>query len=62
MKKFATVQIILGILVVSSLFAWIAWVSSGYHIPEGIIPGSDTVIRSMGLHKPKPSLGIWAGV
>ena len=58
--KLAIAQIVLGIFVVGSLFAWMVWISPGYHIREGIIPGSDTVIRSMGLIKPNPLLDVWA--
>ncbi len=62
MTKLAIAQIVLGILVVGSLFAWMVWISLGYHIREGIIPGSDTVIRSIGLIKPNPLLDVWAVV
>ncbi|MFC1864381.1 hypothetical protein ACFLYG_00945 [Chloroflexota bacterium] len=62
MRKLSVTQIVLGIFVVGSLFAWMVWISPGYHIREGIIPGSDTVIRSIGLIKPNPLLGVWAVV
>jgi len=62
MTKLAIAQIILGVLIVGALFAWMVWVSPGYQIREGIIPGSDTVIRSMGLIKPNPLLDVWAVV
>ena len=62
MTKLAITQVILGVLVVGSIFAWMVWISTGYHIREGIIPGSDTVIRSIGLIKPNPLLGVWAVV
>jgi len=50
------------VLIVGSIFAWMVWISPGYHIREGIIPGSDTVIRSIGLIKPNPPLYFWAVV
>ena len=62
MTKLAIAQIVLGVLIVGSIFAWMVWISPDYHIREGIIPGSDTVIRSIGLIKPNPLLGAWAVV
>ena len=59
MKKLAIAQIVLGILVVGSLFAWMVWLSTGYHQYEGIVPGSDTVIRILGLLKPNPLMDAW---
>ncbi len=62
MKKLAIAQIVLGILVVGSLIYWMGWLSTGYHIREGTIPGSDTVIHSMGLVAPNPLLDAWTVV
>ncbi len=59
MKKLAIAQIVLGIFVVGSLFAWMVWLSNGYHQYEGIVPGSDTVIRIFGLLKPNPLMDVW---
>ncbi len=59
MKKLATVQIILGALVVGSLIYWIGWISSGYHIREAILPDGYTV-RELGLLPLNPSLYVWS--
>jgi len=63
MKKLAIAQIVLGILVVGSLIYWGEWVSTGYHIHEGILPGDDgTIHRILGLHAPNPLIDAWAVV
>ena len=63
MKKLAIAQIVLGILVVGSLIYWGEWVSTGYHIHEGILPGDDgTIRRILGLHAPNPLIDAWAVV
>ncbi len=59
MKKLAIIQIVLGVLIVGSLIYWMGWISSGYHIREGIDPDG-TTIRSLPLLKPNPTLDVWA--
>jgi len=57
-KKLAIAQIILGILVVSSLIYWVIWVSTGYLIHEGT--GDDgTIRRILGLTKQNPLAPSW---
>lgn len=57
-KKLAIAQIILGALVVGSLIYWMGWLSSGYHIREGIAPDG-TRVRTMPLLAPNPPLYAW---
>lgn len=59
MNKLAIIQIILGALVVGSLIYWMGWLSSGYHIREGIAPDG-TIIRSFPLLIPNPALDVWS--
>ena len=59
MKKLAIAQIILGALVVGSMIYWMGWLSSGYHIWEGITPDG-TTIRSLPLIVPNPALNVWS--
>ena len=60
MKKLAIAQIVMGILVVSSLIFWAGWVSTGYLYAEGIVPGTDThVIGVFGNPGRVPLLEIW---
>jgi predicted phage tail protein len=59
MKKLAIAQIVLGILVIGSLIYWVSWVSTGYHIHEGIFPSDNSTIRIMGLLKPNPLMDAW---
>lgn len=60
MKKLAIVQIILGTLVVGSLIYWIGWISSGYHIREGISPDGIFIIRELPMLAPNPALYVWS--
>ena len=59
MKRLALTQIVLGALVVGSLIYWMGWLSSGYHIREGIAPDG-TTIRSLPLLIPNPALHVWS--
>ncbi len=61
MKKLAIAQIVLGVLVVGSLYAWMVWVSTGYHAHEGILPDG-TILRISGLLKPNPLMDAWSVV
>lgn len=45
MRKLAVAQIVLGLLVIGSFFAFGDWISNGYHVYEGTIPGSDINVR-----------------
>jgi hypothetical protein len=52
LRKLAIVQIILGLLVIGSFFAFNSWIYDGYYTYEGTIPGSDITVRM--LQKPHP--------
>ena len=45
LRKLAIVQIVLGLLVIGSYFAFNGWIYDGYYTYEGIIPGSDITVR-----------------
>lgn len=53
-KKLAIAQIVLGLLVVGSFFAFINWVFDGYYVYEGTIPDSDVGVRV--LLNPNPAI------
>ena len=60
MKKLAIAQIALGVSVIGCLLSWANWVSPGYHIHEGLIPGTDMILHCMALLKPNPLLPAWS--
>lgn len=61
-KKLAIAQVILGVSVIGYLLSWVNWISPGYHIHEGLIPGTDMILHCMGFLMPKPLLTAWVFV
>lgn len=59
MKKLAIVQVALGMLIIGSLVYWMGWLSTGYHVYQGTIPGSNNTLGSMGLPAYNPFLNVW---
>jgi hypothetical protein len=43
--KLAIAQVVLGLLIIGSFFAFVNWVSNGYNVYEGTIAGSDIIVR-----------------
>lgn len=62
MKKLAIAQIVLGILVVGSLFAWMVWLSTGYHRSVGTDPDGNIILGVLGLLKPNSLMDVWTVV
>lgn len=60
MKKLAVAQVLLGVTVIAYLLSWASWISPGYHIHEGLIPGTDMILHCMALLKPAPLLPAWS--
>lgn len=45
LRRLAIAQIVLGVLVVGSFFAFVNWVAHGYYVYQGMVPGSDIIVR-----------------
>ena len=60
MKKLAIAQIILGVSVIGYFISWANWISPGYYLHEGLIPGTDTVLHCMALLMPNPLITAWS--
>ena len=59
MKRIAIAQVVLGVLIIGSFFAFMQGVYRGYNTLEGTFPGTDNVVRVLMNPGQATLIGAW---